>query len=237
LLLEKEQLKDLLVKLLELKEAELGVEEAQVAQKDATDNVTAAQQILNEKLTGAKEGTDAYKEALNQLKEAQKTETDAIDSLRSAKEREIETTKALVKANLLLQTSRKKLSKKQMKKAERLLAELQVPVTVPAPTSVPVLDTSSFDFSNIDFSGLDFSGIGTLATGGIVTKPTLSWIGEGGEPEAVIPLSKMAGMGSGGDVYNITINSKIADAGLPDLLVAELRKFNRRSGAIQIQVA
>jgi len=41
----------------------------------------------------------------------------------------------------------------------------------------------------------------------------------------------------GGDVYNITINSKIADQTLPDVLVAELRKFNRRSGAIDIQVA
>jgi hypothetical protein len=41
----------------------------------------------------------------------------------------------------------------------------------------------------------------------------------------------------GGDECNITINSKIADATLPDVLVAELRKFNRRSGAINIQVA
>jgi hypothetical protein len=41
----------------------------------------------------------------------------------------------------------------------------------------------------------------------------------------------------GGDVFNININSKIADDSLPDLIVAELRKFNRRSGAINIQVA
>jgi hypothetical protein len=39
-----------------------------------------------------------------------------------------------------------------------------------------------------------------LATGGIVTSPTLSLIGEAG-PEAVIPLSKMGSMGS-----NITVN-------------------------------
>ena len=39
-----------------------------------------------------------------------------------------------------------------------------------------------------------FSGIGSilgLADGGVVTRPTLAMIGEGGEPEAVIPLSKM----------------------------------------------
>jgi SLT domain-containing protein len=34
-----------------------------------------------------------------------------------------------------------------------------------------------------------------LADGGVVTRPTLAMIGEGGESEAVIPLSKMGGMG------------------------------------------
>ena len=37
-----------------------------------------------------------------------------------------------------------------------------------------------------------------LATGGIVTSPTLAMIGEGGEPEAVVPLSKAGDMGFGG---------------------------------------
>jgi len=212
--------------------------DAQERNEEAITNVSQAQQILNEKTNGAKVGSDAYKEALNQLNEAQKTELDAIDSLRSAKEREIETTKALVKANLLLQKSRKKLSKKQIKEAEKLVDKLQTPVSVPSPTSLPSIpsfDFGNFDFSGLDLSGIDFSGIGGLAKGGIVTKPTLTWVGEGGESEAVIPLSKLGNMG--GDVYNITINSKIADATLPDILVAELRKFNRRSGAINIQVA
>ena len=40
-----------------------------------------------------------------------------------------------------------------------------------------------------------------LAAGGIVTSPTLAMIGEGGGPEAVIPLSQMGSMGQ-----NITIN-------------------------------
>jgi hypothetical protein len=73
-----------------------------------------------------------------------------------------------------------------------------------------------------------------MATGGIVRQPTLALVGEAGA-EAVIPLSKMNDGTS--NVYHIQINSKIADATLPDLLVAELRKFNRRSGAINIQVA
>jgi len=37
-----------------------------------------------------------------------------------------------------------------------------------------------------------------LATGGIVTAPTPALIGEGGEPEAVVPLSKAGEMGFGG---------------------------------------
>ena len=224
----------------DLAAAELDVKDAQDAQKAATDNVTTAQGLLNEAINGAKEGTDAYQEALDKLKDAQKTEEEAIDSLRTAKEREIETTKTLVKANLLLQQSRKKLTSKQIKQANKLITDLNTPVNVPAPTSTTSSSTPSFDFSGIDFSGLDFSGINfggiaTLASGGIAMKPTLALIAEGGEPEAVIPLSKLGGMG--GDVYNITINSKIADQTLPDLLVAELRKFNRRSGAIDIQVA
>lgn len=42
-----------------------------------------------------------------------------------------------------------------------------------------------------------------LAEGGIVTRPTLAMVGEGGEAEAVIPLSRLGGMGGGGVVINL----------------------------------
>lgn len=45
-----------------------------------------------------------------------------------------------------------------------------------------------------------------LADGGLVTKPTLAMIGEGGESEAVIPLSKLAGMTGGANVQLTVIN-------------------------------
>ena len=51
--------------------------------------------------------------------------------------------------------------------------------------------------------GVNVPNIPKLAEGGIVNKATLAMIGEGGEPEAVIPLSKMGGMGGG---MNIVIN-------------------------------
>lgn len=41
--------------------------------------------------------------------------------------------------------------------------------------------------------------IPALATGGIVTKPTTALIGEGGEPEAIVPLSRAQNMGFGGN--------------------------------------
>lgn len=42
--------------------------------------------------------------------------------------------------------------------------------------------------------GFNIPTIPALAVGGIATAPTLAEIGEGGEPEAVLPLSKLAGM-------------------------------------------
>lgn len=45
-----------------------------------------------------------------------------------------------------------------------------------------------------------------LAQGGIVTKPTLAMIGEGGESEAVVPLSKANKMGFGGGGMSLHIH-------------------------------
>jgi len=42
------------------------------------------------------------------------------------------------------------------------------------------------------------SSLPGLATGGIVTRPTTALIGEGGEPEAIVPLSRAQSMGFGG---------------------------------------
>ena len=225
---------------IDLAEAKLSVKDAQDAVTTSTNNVAAAQKTLNEIVNGATTESQTYKDALVELQKAQQDELDAIDAVSDAKLRELEATKALAKANLLLKQTKSKLTAKQMKAAMKAINELTVAVNVPQPTSVSTASSGAsaggFDFSGIDLSGISIGGLATLASGGIVTKPTLALIGEGGESEAVIPLSQMGNMG-GGDVYNITINSKIADSTLPDVLVAELRKFNRRSGAINIQVA
>jgi len=63
-------------------------------------------------------------------------------------------------------------------------------VSFSVPDWVPGIGGKSF--------GMNISTIPMLANGGIVTSPTLSMIGEGGEPEAIIPLSKLPSYTGGG---------------------------------------
>jgi phage-related protein len=51
---------------------------------------------------------------------------------------------------------------------------------------------------DIPLASTKLTGMVGLAEGGVVTKPTTALIGEGGEPEAVVPLSKAQSMGFGG---------------------------------------
>ena len=73
-------------------------------------------------------------------------------------------------------------------------------------------------------AGLDYKA---MATGGIVTSPTMALIGEAG-PEAVIPLSKMGGMGGG-----ITVH---VNGGDPQAVVDALRRYQRQNGFVPITV-
>ena len=104
-------------------------------------------------------------------------------------------------------------------------------------TTAPAFDFSNFDFSSIDLSGINLGnfgigGLATLAEGGIVTRPTLAMIGEGGGPEAVIPLDRLGSMG-GGDI-NITVQAGVVSS--PDQigqqLIELIQKAQRRSGAV-----
>nr|DAG24052.1 MAG TPA: minor tail protein [Caudoviricetes sp.] len=64
--------------------------------------------------------------------------------------------------------------------------------------------------------GLNIPKIPTLATGGIATGPTLAEIGEGGEPEAVVPLTKLSNMLNGGVGGGITYSANIVINGNAD---------------------
>lgn len=214
-----------------LGEAVIAQTEAQNAVKDATDAVNQAQTNLNETINGASTSSDTYKTALEELNDAQTAQLDAIEKVRSAKEREIEVTRNLAKAEILLRKAKGGLTKKQLAAANKLLAELNAPVTVTVPTPTSVSSVSSSNtFGGLDFSGINVGGLATLAEGGIAMKPTVALIAEGGEPEAVIPLSKMGNMG-GDTIINVTVTS--AD---PNAVVDALRRYQRQNGALPLRV-
>lgn len=76
-------------------------------------------------------------------------------------------------------------------------------VSFELPTAIPGIGGQKF--------GINLPEIPMLASGGIATSPTLSMIGEGSEPEAVLPLSRLSSMmspsGSAGPVtVNLSIN-------------------------------
>lgn len=80
--------------------------------------------------------------------------------------------------------------------------------------------------------GLNIPTIPTLATGGIATGPTLAEIGEGNEPEAVVPLSKLSnmldgGIGGGGITYspNIVINGNADKSEISEAMRSSYEEF------------
>ena len=77
-------------------------------------------------------------------------------------------------------------------------------------------------------NGGSIRGFEAMATGGIVTSPTMALIGEAG-PEAVIPLDKMGSMGGG-----VTIN---VNGGDPNAVVQALRTYMRQNGSVPIKVS
>ena len=85
------------------------------------------------------------------------------------------------------------------------------------PSWVPLLGGNKFDIPDIPM----------LAAGGIVTSPTLAMIGEKG-PEAVVPLSKMNGMGDG---ISVTVQTGVGDPVAIGKAVSDvLSAYNRRTG-------
>lgn len=87
--------------------------------------------------------------------------------------------------------------------------------------------------------GFSMPKLPMLAQGGIIDKATLAVVGEGPEPEAVIPLSKIgdvaANMGakSGGDTYNVHLNGVLArsTSELRDIIMEGLVEVDRKRRA------
>ena len=193
-----------------LAEAKIAVKEAELAQIDATTAVNDAQVALNETINGATESSKTYKDALKELEDANYELTEAIDAANEALKRQRDAQDNVNQSEREAISDSKGLTPKQKKRAER-----KAQINLPKKTKKGKAMGGSVYAGETYVVGERGRELFTPSSSGVIT-----------------PNNKL-----GGDTYNIVINSKIADEALPDLIVAELRKFNRRSGAIKIQVA
>ena len=73
-----------------------------------------------------------------------------------------------------------------------------------------------------------------MASGGIITAPTLGLVGEAG-PEAVIPLDRLGTLGGGGST-NVTVNvqgSVLAEYDLAETIQNQLVRIKGRNASLE----
>jgi hypothetical protein len=214
----------------DLDAAKRGVEDAIRDQKDATVEQAAAQAYLNEVLNGAKEGSDAYRAALDDLNEAKKREQEAIDAVAEAFERERDALLSLIEAQKELNALKRQTPSEIISRAEDRIAAQQgaaLPSQVAAAAAAAAQAAAAAAAALL--SPLGFGPVAEFASGGIVTRPTIGLVGEAG-PEAIIPLRDAAGMGA----IHITVNAGMGANGpeIGDAIVEALRKWQFRNGAL-----
>jgi hypothetical protein len=230
-----------------LAEAKLAVADATDSQIDATNELSTAQLLLQEAISGASKSSDTYLEAAKALKDAQIAERDATDQQTAAYERQKDALDALTKAQ-----EEATAAKTGVKPADAAAAEAaaNAPVTgggfgLDQFAYTGAGGTNAFgltqaqveaNFAAIDFSNLFPSGFTAFANGGIVTSPVMGLVGEAGS-EAIIPLDRLGEFG--GQTINITINAGIGTdaSAVGDQIVDVLQRYNRRNGALPLKVA
>ena len=119
-----------------------------------------------------------------------------------------------------------KLTPKLMAKMDQIAAKMKRSVNI----DVVVTERVNKIVSTIS------SGIPKMANGGIVTGPTLALIGEAG-PEAVVPLSQMGNMATGGGVTINVTGGLSTSAEIGQSVVNALRAYSRTAGPLQLNVA
>ena len=233
-----------------LAEAKLRVADATDSQKEATDSLAEAERLYEEAVSGAKEGSDLFAEALDKLNQAKENEIEASDRVQNALYNEREATQALEESKRSLWALMKEMTGQQIAKAEE-----EVGFKTPKPTAygsfleavqalhpnakslnskTPVLDAKK-QFPNL-YNKWKNGEIVPLAEGGIVTRPTMSLIGEAGA-EAVIPLSKINDLGSTNVYVTVNAGMGVDPAQVGDEIVNILQRYNRRNGALPLKVA
>lgn len=210
-----------------LAEAKLRVQDATDAQAESTQDLADAQARLDEIVNGAKEGSEAYKEALDELQQAQKDQKDAIDAQTDAYDRLRDAVDAVREAEEKLAELRKNTPDALERRAANML---NTPLDISAP-SATINDAGVFTSARRNAM---LENLPAFAAGGLVTSPTVGLIGEAG-PEAVIPLSQLS---SGMNItVNITAGMGADPATIGDEIVNVLQRYNRRNGALPLKVA
>jgi hypothetical protein len=233
-----------------LAQAKLSVADATDEQKASVDALAASQQRLDEVVNGAKEGSDAYRDALDDLLDAEKAQRDAIDARTQAYEKQADAVAKLTEAEKDRYKSGLELSKKAKAKADAA-ADSGV-VTVPAiisdgggaigegffgiPKTAEQIAVEKGRLTPDQARELERRrGITPFANGGIVTKAMLGLVGEAGA-EAIIPLDRLGSMGS---TYNIQVTAGMGADGkdIGTQIVNALKRYERTNGALPLTVA
>ena len=211
----------------DLTDAKLAAEEATLAQGDATEELNKQNYIYDQIVNGAKEGTDEYRDALEALTKAKEAEEEASRAYRDALDSEREAIEKLIEAEKELRRVRAETPAAIVRKAAKTLTRTEAEVGArlgTPPTSAPVILPDFGSMFPVPF-----------ANGGIVTRPTLGLVGEAGA-EAVIPLNRANGLG--GTSIAITVNAGMGANGteIGDQIVDALKRYQRRNGALPLQV-
>jgi len=122
-----------------LSDAKIRVEDATLAVADATMRQAVAQAIEKEILEGAKQGSEAYEDALNDLTSAKERQVDAIEAVEDALYREAQAIEAVRDAERRLAEQRANTPANIIAKAEQRFEALptqNIPLASGSPTSM-----------------------------------------------------------------------------------------------------
>jgi methyl-accepting chemotaxis protein len=179
-------------------------------QQQASDEFVEDLEEIAKKLASVTEGSDAWQEAQIEAYEALRTFRDAREDLPDA----------------FFEVIKLEIDTGDLDRAIELINS----VVDLGGYSIPVdFATNYSSFGVPDFKMPSTFDFVPLATGGIVTQPTIGLVGEAGA-EAIIPLDRMGDMGSG--TTNITVNMPVGSNG--DDVVRALNSYSKRHGGLTV---
>lgn len=111
--------------------------------------------------------------------------------------------------------------------------ESQINRLIRAYNSIPFLPNVS-TLSTGPARQLSVNSIPKLAAGGVVTSPTLAWLAEAGQPEAVVPLDRASSMGFGGGGDRAVLELRSSGSDTDEFLIRMMRKAVKNRGGIDV---